>query len=180
MFLLSSLSNMINDSASPWVGGQRVVGWSVVPFSQDSQENICCRVSFLIKLRAWGLWHRCFPTNFVKLSRAPILKNIFEWLLLTAIVLHVEIKLQRFTLVLFFFSFLWTYKGNIMRRTSVGSKIQVQRTRLNFQTEHTNMVMWNLQIKILYILGHTDNDKDRLQHPEQQIWLRNTISERFS
>ena len=56
-----------------------------------------------------------------------------------------------------------------MRRTSVGSKIQVQRTRLNFQTDHTNMVMWNLQIKILYILGHTDNDKDRLQHPEQQI-----------
>ena len=23
----------------------------------------------------------------------------------------------------------------------------------------------------LYILGHTDNDKDRLQYPGQQIWL---------
>ena len=43
--------------------------------------------------------------------------------------------------------------------------------RLNFQAAPTNMVMWNLQIKILYMLGHTDNDKDRLQHPEHQIWL---------
>ena len=32
--------------------------------SQSLQENICVRVSFLIKLKAWGLhmwlWHRCF------------------------------------------------------------------------------------------------------------------------
>ena len=41
--------------------------------------------------------------------------------------------------------------------------------RLNFQTAPTNTVMWDLQIKILYILGHTDNDKDRQQHMEQQI-----------
>ena len=33
----------------------------------------------------------------------------------------------------------------------------------------TNMVMWNLKINILRIMGHTDNEKDRLQHPEQQI-----------
>ena len=26
------------------------------------------------------------------------------------------------------------------------------------------MVFWNMQIKILYILGHTDNDKDWLQY----------------
>ena len=31
------------------------------------------------------------------------------------------------------------------------------------------MVMRNLQIKILYILSHTENDKDRLEHPEQLI-----------
>ena len=41
--------------------------------------------------------------------------------------------------------------------------------RLNFQTAPTNMVMGNLQIEILSLLGHADNDKDRLQHPEQQI-----------
>ena len=44
--------------------------------SQNSQENTCARVSFLVKLQALGLrpttllkerlWHRWFPVNFVK------------------------------------------------------------------------------------------------------------------
>ena len=45
---------------------------------QNSQENTCARVSFLIKLQAWpetllkkGLWHRCFPVNFVEFLRTP-------------------------------------------------------------------------------------------------------------
>ena len=33
------------------------------------------------------------------------------------------------------------------------------------------MTMWNLEIEILFILGDTDNNKDKLQHPEQQILL---------
>ena len=47
-------------------------------FSQNSQENTCTRVSFLIKLQAppatllkKGLWHRCFPVNFTKFLRTP-------------------------------------------------------------------------------------------------------------
>ena len=46
--------------------------------SQNSQENICARVSFLIKLKALGcrLWYRCFPVNFVKFLRTPFLQNI--------------------------------------------------------------------------------------------------------
>ena len=36
---------------------------------QNSQENTCARVSFLIK----RLWYRCFPVNFAKFSRTPIL-----------------------------------------------------------------------------------------------------------
>ena len=44
--------------------------------SQNSQENICVRVSFLIKKRPAHLlkkrpWHRCFPVNFVKLLKTP-------------------------------------------------------------------------------------------------------------
>ena len=38
-------------------------------FSQNSQENTCARVSFLIKLQAWDLkeikkrlWHKCFSS----------------------------------------------------------------------------------------------------------------------
>lgn len=36
----------------------------------------------------------------------------------------------------------------------------------NFQAVPTKVVMWNLEIKIFYILGHTD--KDILKHLEQQ------------
>ena len=65
--------------------------------SQNSQENICVRVSFLIKLQASDLffnkvaglkpatllkkrlWHRCFLMNFEKFLRTPFLKE--HWLL---------------------------------------------------------------------------------------------------
>ena len=53
----------------------------------------------------------------------------------------------------------------LYRRTSAGSKMQ--RTRLSFPTAPTNMVIWNLQVEIIYILDHTNTDKDRLQHRKQ-------------
>ena len=56
--------------------------------SQDSQENTCVRVSFLIKKRPAHLlkkrpWHRCFPVNFVKLLKTPFLPEHLRWLLLS-------------------------------------------------------------------------------------------------
>ena len=54
--------------------------------SQNSQENICARVPFLIKLQATLLkkrpWHRCFPVNFVKFLKSPFLTEHLRWLLL--------------------------------------------------------------------------------------------------
>ena len=52
--------------------------------SKNSQENACARVSFLIKLQAWGwqLWRRCFPVNFVKFLRTPFFTKHLWWLLL--------------------------------------------------------------------------------------------------
>ena len=47
--------------------------------SQNSKENTCASVSFLIKK---GLWHRCFPVNFAKYLRTPFLKNTSGRLLL--------------------------------------------------------------------------------------------------
>ena len=59
----------------------RGVLWKKVflEISQNSQENTCARVSFLIKLQASGLrpatvlkkglWHRCFPNNSAKFLR---------------------------------------------------------------------------------------------------------------
>ena len=40
--------------------------------SQNSQENSCARVYFLLKMR---LWHRCFPVNFAKFLRTFFLQN---------------------------------------------------------------------------------------------------------
>ena len=56
--------------------------------SQNSQENTCVRVSFLIKLQAWGPllkkrpWHRCFPVDFAKSLRTPFFTEHLWWLLL--------------------------------------------------------------------------------------------------
>ena len=53
---------------------------------QNSQENTCARVSFLIKLQATllkkRLWHRSFPVNFAKFRRTPIFTEQLRWLLL--------------------------------------------------------------------------------------------------
>ena len=48
--------------------------------SQNSQENTCARVSFLLKKRPW---HRCFLVNFAKFARTPFLQNTSGRLLLT-------------------------------------------------------------------------------------------------
>ena len=63
--------------------------------SQNSQENICARVSFLIKLQAWclvwlwfdlaltqaWLWYWCFPVNFEKFLGTPCFIEHLLWLL---------------------------------------------------------------------------------------------------
>ena len=58
--------------------------------SQNSQEYTCARVSFFNKVAGLRpgnlfkkrLWHRCFPVNFVKLLRTPLLQNTSGRLLL--------------------------------------------------------------------------------------------------
>ena len=54
--------------------------------SQNSQENTCARVSFLIKLQAEPArvqaWGRSFPVNFAKFLREPFLTEYLQWLLL--------------------------------------------------------------------------------------------------
>ena len=51
----------------------------LLKISQNSQENTCARISFLIKLQAW---QRCFPVNFVKVLRTLSLIEHLWWLLL--------------------------------------------------------------------------------------------------
>ena len=64
----------------------------VLKHLQNSQENTCVRVSFLIKLEAIGLrpatlfknrlWHWCFPANFAKFLRTSFIIEHLWWLLL--------------------------------------------------------------------------------------------------
>ena len=61
---------------------------------QNSQENTCARVSFLIELQAW---HRCFPVNFAKFLRTPFLYRTPP---VAASVLH-----SRMRSLLFFYPF---------------------------------------------------------------------------
>ena len=56
---------------------------------QNSQENTCARVSFLIKLKARPatllkkrIWCGGFPVNFAKFLRTPFLTEDFRWLFL--------------------------------------------------------------------------------------------------
>ena len=61
--------------------------------SQNSQENTCARVSFLIKLQATGfikkrLRHRCFPVGFAQILRTPFLQNTSNRLLLAFLLMQ--------------------------------------------------------------------------------------------
>ena len=56
---------------------------------KNSQENTCAGVSFLIKLQVRPaillkkrLWHGCFPVNFAKFLRKPLLTEHLQRLLL--------------------------------------------------------------------------------------------------
>ena len=48
-------------------------------FAKFTGKHLCQSLQLKLKKR---LWRRCFPVNFAKFLRAPILKNICKWLLL--------------------------------------------------------------------------------------------------
>ena len=61
------------DAVSTEAAGQRCSEKKVfLEISQNSQENTCAKVSFLIKLQVEA-WHWCFPVNLKKFLRKPIL-----------------------------------------------------------------------------------------------------------
>ena len=56
--------------------------------SQNSQENACARISFLVTLLKKRPWHWCFPVNFTKFLRTPFYLEHLWWLLLHIFCLH--------------------------------------------------------------------------------------------
>ena len=105
----------------------------LLEISQNSQKNICARVSFLIKLKK-KLWHRCFPVNFATFLRTPFLQNTSGRLLLevflyyTIYIICIDIICIHWILLdmmlwyskafLFFLFVLWSNR-NSLRRCSV-------------------------------------------------------------
>ena len=92
-FLMHNQQNPLHRSSSMY--RRCSVKKVFLEISQNSQENICVRVSFLIKLPAAGrrpvtlskkrLGHRCVPVNFAKFLRAPFLTKHLWWLLFSVI-----------------------------------------------------------------------------------------------
>ena len=95
------MKNIDHDDAEAAAGGV-LLEKVFLEISQNSQENTCVRVPFLIKLQASSffnnaigllacsfikkkLQHRCFPVSVAKILRTPILKNICERLLLNIV-----------------------------------------------------------------------------------------------
>ena len=66
----------------------------LLEISQNSQENTCARVSFLKKktLLKTRLWLRCFPANFEKSLRTPVLIEHPRWLLLLCVVYQITFR----------------------------------------------------------------------------------------
>ena len=76
VFVISSMR-----SIKLWEAATRGVIWKKVflEISQNSQENTCVRVSFLIKdffnFIKKRFWHRGFPVNFPKFLRTPFYRT---------------------------------------------------------------------------------------------------------
>ena len=59
--------------------------------SQNSQQDTCGRVSFLIKKLKKRLWHRCFPVNFAKILRTTFfIEHLRRLLLLTKTIVIIK------------------------------------------------------------------------------------------
>ena len=88
---------------------------------QNSQENTCARVSFLIKLQAVPatllkkrFWHGCFPVNFAKFLRTHFLQNTSGRLLLEYVRLHLHIQINNYNRYLKFFMLFLNWHMDIL------------------------------------------------------------------
>ena len=87
-FSLYMFSNVFKNSVMFYRGAQVIIQRCSVKkvflkISQNSQEDICTRVSVLKSCRPKKrLWHRCFPMKFANFLRTPIFIKYLWWLLL--------------------------------------------------------------------------------------------------
>ena len=107
----------------------------LLEISQNYQENTCARASFLIKLQVCNfikkrLWHRCFPVNFAKFLRSPLLTKHLRWLLLKR-----SVRVNRSKLF------------NLMKTNQVLYKVEIK---------HTTKIQKNIPLNRLILFVLTD------------------------
>ena len=143
---------------------------------QNSQENICVGVSFLIKFTATLLkkrfWHRCFPVNFKKLLTTHFYRTppgecfwgfwvIFTSFLFSFIALRKNLFLEIYSLkkiqIALFFKNLWKNYVAIVFFSLIKVKHKIKLismiNRLNrFLTSFTKDFLWAIksQNQVLY------------------------------
>ena len=74
----NTISPQLSEAVARWCSVKKVF----LEISQNSRENTCARVSFLIKLQKKRLCHSCFPVNSAELLRTPFFIEYLWWLLL--------------------------------------------------------------------------------------------------
>ena len=102
MFLLCHsdlfvLAQLVSNQSSVHSHQRCSIGKGVLKISKNSQENICASLFFnkvaglmsatILKKR---LWHRCFPVNFAKFLRTPLLQNATGQLLLNIYIIVIK------------------------------------------------------------------------------------------
>ena len=120
--------------------------------SQNSHENTCVRVSFLMKLQIlclrpatllkMRLWHRCFPVKFAKFLRTVFLQNTsgrillrFQDLKLSILAdLHFVKSVQILSFVWSVFSCIRTEYGNLRSKSSYLVQIQENKDQKKLRT----------------------------------------------
>ena len=95
-----------------WKAATRGVLWEkmLLEISQNSQESTCARVSFLIKLQAWGF------CKFCETSKNTFLQNTFKRLLLTCADVHLPNTLQKVRMKN---SIIWKKSTQVLKMSSM-------------------------------------------------------------
>ena len=135
--------------------------------SQNSQENTCARVT-LLKM---GLWHRCFPVNFVKFLGTPFYIEYVWWLLLN---LHITYPPPIFPP---YQRLIWDYKkagtSNIREKLDfINWQKLFSHKGINAQVTVFNEIILNIFRKYVLNKYITFDDKD-------PVWMNENIKSKI-
>ena len=134
LFSILQLSNIQNLLQNIFESSHHQWKKVFLEISQNLQENTYARISYLMKC----LWHRCFPVNFAKFLRTPVLQNIPGRLLL----------------------YLLSYKSHRLHQPKFWKALTMfysTKDNKNFNSPTANFVFTGCWIVRLFLLLKSDN-----------------------